>query len=438
MVQLFDSYFYAQLTGFIISLFCAALFSFFETSITALRLFKIKEIEEKNSRYASFLQTLEKHPHRILVSILIANSLADTTSAALATSIMEDLFHKLQFSSSLGFSLGIGIATASILIFGEIIPKNLAKSHGERLLPSLLWLISGIFYLLYPFVSILMKLSQLFINWFAGKKGTEGTESVTSEKEIKFLIDYIDERGLMESEKTEMLQSIFSLSQTPVKEIMVPAIDMVSINIDASLQDALDIFSRYHFSRLPVYENKQDNITGMIYLKDVFFLLSQKQEKPLKELVRTVIFIPESVKVNQLLSQLKQTRVHIALVVNEFGGVVGLVTLEDVLEEIVGEISDEYETIAQRIIPLKQGGWLVDASINLQELSEILGITFETETAITPAGFLTEQLNRLPRKGERYVYKNYCFQVQHASMKKVYEILIFEESKVKDMVPIDK
>jgi len=429
MDPLLDHVFYLQAIGFLVAFLCTAVFSFLETSITALRLFRLKEIAQTSERYTHLLQTLERSPHRILITVLIANSLANTTSAALITNLMEDLFKKLHLSGGLGFSLGIGIATTSILIFGEIIPKNFAKAHGEKIFHSVLWFINIVFYLLYPFVSLLIVLSNFFVYRLSGRKTHEGSELVTSEKEIKFLIDYIDEKGLMESEKIEMLQSIFSMSQTKVEEIMIPANDVISINVHGSLKDALDLFSQYHYTRLPAYEDKPDNIIGMIYLKDVFLLLSRNKEKPLKDLVRPILFIPESVKVNQLLREFKQQHMHLAMVVNEYGGIAGLVTLEDVLEEIVGEIRDEYEAVSESIIPLKQGGWLVDGGVDLKEISELLGISFETEHVITLGGFLTEQLQHLPRKGERIYYKNYCFQIQHASPKRVYEVLIFEEKK---------
>ena len=425
---------YIQVLGFLIALFATAAFSFLETCITALRLFNVKEISKKTTYYRSLLETLEKNPHRVLITVLIASSLANTTCAALITHIMEELFTRLNLSISLGFSLGVGIASASILIFGEIIPKNFAKTHGEKILPNTLWFINIVYYLLYPFVTLLIKLSSTFIYYMSGKTMQESAdEAITSEKEVEFLIDYIDEKGLMESEKIGMLQSIFSLNETLVKEIMVPTTDIVSIGIDATLRDALETFSQYHFSRLPIYEDKHDNIIGMIYLKDVFLLLSKNEEKPLKDLVRPILYIPESVKVNQLLREFKQQHMHLAMVINEYGGIAGLVTLEDVLEEIVGEIIDEYEESPEKVIPLKQGGWLVNGSIDLEELSEVLNITFEAENAITLGGFLTEQLHHLPRKGERVLFKNYYFQIQHASSKRVYEVLIFEEKKVPEI-----
>ncbi len=421
-----------SLVSFFIALSFTALFSFLETTITALRLFKLKEVaQQQNARYKNILSVLEHSPHRVLIMILIASSSANTIAAATITNLMEDIFTQLDWSRGLGFSAGVAIATGSILVFGEIIPKNFAKMYGERFFPSILWLINLMYKILNPIAVLLGTFSQGIIRLIWGKGAEEGVETLTSEREVKFLIDYIDEKGLMESEKTEMLQSIFALSQTPVKEIMVPSTNIVSINVDALLSDALNLFKTKHFSRVPVWEGRPENIIGMVYQKDIFSVLLSTEPgsaPPLKQFLRPIMFVPENSKVNQLLREFKQQRMHIAMVVNEFGGISGLVTLEDVIEEIVGEIADEHENVTDAIIPLKQGGWLVDASVSLEELSEVLGITFETETSITLGGFLTEQLQHLPRKGERISYKNYCFQIQHATPKRVHEVLIFQES----------
>ena len=422
--------------AFFVCLILRAVFSFLETSITALRLFKLKELAETTKSYSTLFETLEKHPHRVLITILIANSLADVTTAALATSIMEAVFAHFNLSSGLGFSVGIGVATLAILIFGEIIPKNLAKSKGERLFKSSLWLTNIIFYLFYPVVTFLMRFTDYFVAKISGEKRLEsGSEWVSSEREIQFLIRYIYEKGLMEEEKTEMLQNIFELGRTPVKEIMVPATDIRSVNAKLTMQETLNVFLEYHFSRLPVYQDNKDNIIGMVHLKDVFALLSNKQDRPLTQLVRPILFVPESVKVSQLLREFREQHMHIAMVLNEHGIITGLITLEDVLEEIVGEISDEHEPESQKIMPLKQGGWLVDASTPLEELSEFLNIDFETEDALTLGGFITEQLQHLPKKGERFLYQGHYFQVQKASQKRVLQVLIFED-KNKPALPV--
>lgn len=419
---------------FFISLSLRAVFSFLETSITALRLFKLKELAKSYGHFEVLFESLEKNPDRVLITILICNSLADVTSAALATTIMETIFKRFHLSGGLGFSFGIALATITILIFGEIIPKNLAKGRSESLFRSTLWLINIIFYLFYPVVTFLNRFTNFVIHKIGAARNQEATsEWISSEREIQFLINYIYGKGLIEAEKNEMLQNIFELGRTPVKEIMVPATDIVMVTSDSTINDTLAIFADYPFTRLPVYEKKTDNIIGMVHLKDIFKLLSKHENKPLQEIIRPILFIPESIKVNQMLREFRNKHMHIAIVINEHGSMTGLITLEDVIEEIVGEVRDELEPKTEHIVQLKQGGWLIDASTPLEDVGDILHISFETEGSVTLGGFITEQLQHLPKKGERFLYKCYYFQVQKASNKRVLQVLIFKDKNtIKD------
>jgi CBS domain containing-hemolysin-like protein len=414
--------------AFLISLVLCALFSFLETSITALRLFTLKEIAQKSSpRYKYFFQTLEKEPQRVLGTILIANSLANVTSAALITNVMEQLFARMQLSSGLGFSIGIGVATTAILIFGEILPKNIAKSRSARYFKSTLWISNITFRIFEPVAGFLTRLSDFVLNKMS-RPGNAETAEWVSEKEIQFLIDHISQKGLMETEKTEMLRNIFELGHTPIKEIMVPATDIISVDVSSSMKDVLSVFAKHHYTRLPVYKNTVDNIIGIVHLKDIFLKLSDHyQEIMLKDILRPILFVPESLKVNQLLRELRQQNVHMAIVLNEHGIVTGLITLENVLEEIVGEISDEHEMTAEKYIELKQGGWLINGNMPIEDVADLIGIEFATEGALTLGGFLTEQLQHVPKKGERILYKDYYFQVQEASPKRVLRVLVFKE-----------
>jgi len=258
--------------------------------------------------------------------------------------------------------------------------------------------------------------------------GTTTADYVTSEKEIQFLIDYIDEKGLMDKNKTEMLKSIFALGKKPVYDIMVPITDVVMVDIQTPVEEVLSVFSKHQFSRLPVYDTSNDNIVGMVHVKDVSLDQAHKPKHVLAELVRPLLFVPESIKVNQLLSEFKEKRLHMAMVLNEYGSITGLVTLEDTLEEIVGEISDEYETPPEKIVVLEKGGWLADATIDLESLQHTLQVPFEAEDAVTLGGFLTEKLQRLPKKGERLLYNGYYFQIQKASDKRVLQVLIFKDT----------
>ena len=277
---------------------------------------------------------------------------------------------------------------------------------------------------MYPFVQVLTR----FSNFFIGYVGQTTTDYVTSEKEIQFLIDYIDEKGLMDKDKTEMLKSVFALGKKPVKEIMVPVTDVVMVDLQTPLEEVLTVFSKHQFSRLPVYDESKDNIIGIVHVKDAFLDTAKKPKHTLSQLIRPILFVPESMKVNQLLREFKEKRMHMAIILNEYGSITGMVTLEDILEEIVGEIADEYETATEKIIPLEKGGWLADATIDLKSLENRLGVPFEVEDAVTLGGFLNEKLQRLPKRGERLLYNSYSFQIQKASEKRVLQVLIFKDT----------
>lgn len=420
------------LIAFFVALFVRAIFSFLETSITALRLFKLKELAKSTHDYQNLFISLEKNPQRVLITILIISSCADVTAAALGTYVMEKIGERLHLSEGLGFSLGIGFATIAIIIFGEIIPKNFARKRSDNLFKSTLWIINGAYYFLSPLVTALLGFTD-YIGSLTGKKQLSSQDAAgwaSSEHEIRFLIEYIHENGLMEAEKSIMLQNVFELGNTPVREIMIPEIDIVYADVDTSLEQALIIFAQHQFTRLPVYQGNPSNIIGLVHLKDVFLLISGQQQKSLSELVRPIIFVPESVKVNQLLKDFRQQHLHMAMVLNEHGSITGLITLEDVLEEIVGDIKDEHEIKHSKIVEVTPDSWLVDASIELDDLENFFGTTFKREIASTLSGFLLEQFQHVPKKGEVILYNHFCFQVDSASKKRIQKILITKEKTV--------
>ncbi|MEX2438005.1 MAG: hemolysin family protein [Candidatus Babeliales bacterium] len=412
-----------EFIGFGLSLLAVALFAFLETCITALRVFTLKEISETVSeRYKPLLTSLETNPHRMLITILIAVSLANVTAASLATRLIENLFTELHLSQGVVFSLGIAITTSIILIFGEIIPKNFAKTHGENLFRSTLWFSNAVFYLLYPFVTFLLKISDFVMHRIA--KTNSISQGISAEKEIKFMIDYLADQGLMETEKTDMLRNILTMGQTPIREIMVPEQDIIAVTTKITIKEAIELFSANHFSRVPVYTADNETIIGFIHQKDILMLASDTTKKTIKDYIRPISFVPEAMKANQLLQELKKKNMHMAIVLNEFGSITGLVTLEDTLEEIVGEIHDEFEISTKDIIQIKDGGWLVDGSTDLEDIEKVLNISFKPATAITMSGFICEQLQHVPKKGDQTMHQGFSFSVQKATPRRVRQVMV--------------
>lgn len=421
---------YSQLiTPFIllcIALSFRATLSFLETSITALRLFRLKELSHSTTQYQSLLQTLEKSPQRVLVTIIVANSFVDVSAASLATFIMTTIFTHIGLSSSVGFTFGITFASLGIVIFGEILPKTFARVRSEQAFKSVLWLINCIYYTLYPFVFVIVKFSDYVMYKVGGQEALESSSQwISSEREIQFLINYIHEKGLLELEKREMLQNVFQLGNTPIKEVMIPHEKILSLEANTPMERVFSFFSEHSYTRIPVYENTRDNIVGMVHQKDLFIMFSKGEQKILNQIVRPLMFVPETMTVIDLLGKFREKQLHMAIVINEQGILTGLVTLEDLIEEIVGEISDEHESTIGKIMPMGEDEWLVDATITLEDLGTFLGITFVSAGSVSLAGFLTELLQHVPQKDEEILYKNFLFQIQKATPLHVQFVHIF-------------
>ena len=400
---------------FLLSLITCALFSFLETSVTALRLFKLKELELATPHYKNLFEAFDKHPQQILISILIATDLASVTCAVVSQNLTETLFEQIKMPESLTFVFGILITTIIVSIFGEIIPKSIAKSMGAKTFTSTLWIVNIFYKLLGPIARQIHKISS-----FLARNNND--EEIVSEKEIQFLINYIQEKGLMDNEKTAMLQNIFHMGQTSVKEILIPKSDMVSIDVNDDISIFLDKFAEYQFSRFPVYQNNPEHIIGIVYLKDILFTLQKNASITLQELMRPIIFVPDNMKVNELLKEFKLQQIHMAMVLDEYGNTIGLVTLEDTLEEIVGDIHDEHDANrdTQKIKVVKKDcQWAVDATIDLDRLHPLLKITFETQSAVTLGGFISEQMQHIPKVGESLNYKGFSFIIEKADAKRV-------------------
>ena len=409
-----------HLTLFFCSLGCAALFAYLETAFTALRLFEVNQLESRIGRYKSLFATWRATPQRLLITMLIASNFADVLCSVLITEVMQSLF-----GGDLGLAIGVFCATLLILFFGNILPKSFAKTGAKGLSHTMLGFVSVMVALLSPVVTVCIKLANLFDR---GGPSEKEAHPVT-EKEIEFLIDYSDQKGLMESDKSEMLQNVFGLGQITVGAIMVPREDMLCIDVGTAVEDAYEIFSSQRFSRIPVYEGKQDNIIGFIYQKDLFTLMYQSQEGTLRDLMRPVVFIPEIKKVNQVLREFLKTRRHLAIIIDEYGTLAGMVTLEDVLEEIVGEIRDEHEEGESHIMPLENGHYLIDGKAEIKKIEDVLSINI-SGSSVTLGGFMAEKLEHVPRKGERLSYKGFIFEVQQASLRRVNQVLVFRDENV--------
>jgi putative hemolysin len=407
---------------FLGSLGLCALLAFMETSITAIRLFKVKELQKSVPKYQHFFKMLETDPQYVLMTVLIATNMMCITTAILLQNIIENIFADFDLPQGVGFTLGIASGTIVVSLIGEIIPKSIAQALDNSF-ASLLWLANGIFYIMGPIARPLTNISRHIV-----RKKYDYETHMISEQEIRFLINYIEKKGLMEQDKTHMLQNVFRIENTHVKEILIPKSDIISIDIKTTLDEILVLFKSCQFSRVPVFKDNPENIIGIIYQKDLFLSLQANNNNfDMNKLIKPIIFVPDSLKVSELLKEFKKQHIHMAMVLDEYGSTIGLVTLEDTLEEIVGDITDEHERIQSlhKVITIETDKeWSVDAMIDLDRLEEILQVQFEVERAVTLGGFLTEYAQKLLKIGETVFYQGFCFTIQQANDKRILLVLI--------------
>ncbi|MCS7181275.1 MAG: hemolysin family protein, partial [bacterium] len=331
-----------------------------------------------------------------------------------AATISFKYFHKITPS------IIAGIMTFIILIFGEIIPKSIAKKHSEKIALLTAFPLKIFSIILYPFVKILLFISNLFMAIFREK--IETIIPVLTEEDVKAMITVGEQEGLIEKEEKEMIHSIFEFGDKMVKEIMTPRVNIVAVEENTTLSEIIPKISSYGYSRIPVYKENIDKITGIVYIKDIIAKQTQSGWENLKakDIIRNIYFVPETKKVIELLRELQMLKLQMAIVIDEYGGTAGLITMEDLIEEIVGEISDEFKKDEKEYLKIAEGKYLIKGTMEIEKVEELLGIKVPTEIDIeTIAGFVLSFFGRFPKKGEEFEYGNYKFVVQDAGEKNI-------------------
>ena len=352
-----------------------------------------------------------------VVAVLSTQPLADTLQPWLGTA-----------STAVAFVLVVLLTALVMLIFGELVPETIAVQHSERLA---LWLarpLSIIVALAMPLVRLTVALSNGIAQLFGARP--QGDLPMVTEEEIKTLVDAGEEEGVIEEEEKAMIYSIFELGDTLARQVMVPRIDLVALDVTTPLLEALDAIMQAGHSRIPVYDETIDNIQGVLYAKDLLpYLREGRTDVPLKSILREAYFIPETKRAGDLLPDLQQRRVHVAIVVDEYGGVAGLVTIEDILEEIVGEIQDEYDTEEPFVeyISDEEGQWsayLLDARVDLGDLNQLLDSALPTEGSDTLGGFIYSELGKVPVVGDRIEYQDLDFTVESVAGRRIKKVRV--------------
>jgi len=386
-----------------------------ETAFISLSEIRIQHLIEQDRRGIQLVKDLKHNNQRLIITILIGNNLVNIAASSIATSITIQTFQ----SNAIG--IAVGIMTLVILIFGEIIPKNIAMANNEQIAIIAAPVIRVLQYVLFPII----KLLEVFTH-FISKPFQDNSEPIITEEEIKSVVSLGEEVGEVEEDERIMIHNIFRFSDLQVNEIMIDRTMMFSVDVVMSLQEVAQEIVNRGYSRIPVYEEKPDRMIGILYSKDVLrAILSENGSNSVKDLIRPAMFIPETMLLDDLLREFQKDKVHIALVADEHGGISGLITIEDLLEEIVGEIYDETDNEQIMIRKISENKSIVRGETEIEAVNEAMQLTLsEKEDYETISGFILAELRHIPEKGEELKIENTVIRVTKADEKRIIEVEI--------------
>ncbi|MBK7972977.1 MAG: HlyC/CorC family transporter [Deltaproteobacteria bacterium] len=407
-----------DILGIVACIVSSAFFSSSETAVTAISERRARQLVESGEKRFQSLKLWIDEPNRVLTTLLIGNTVVNTLTAALVTGITT------HFSQGRTVAIATFVSSFLLLTFGEISPKTFAKHNAESFAPRALRVVRVLVWVLFPVVWLLTYLSRMIV--MATGHPVSRSGPFVTEEDIAYLIDLGHEEGVLHRDERQMLASVFEFGDTVVREIMVPRTEMVAVRQDASFEELMELVASSGLSRIPVYAETIDNVVGILHTKD---LIKHKADDPepldVARLMRKAFFAPELMPIANLLKEFQRRKTHMAIVVDEFGGTSGIVTLENVIEEIVGEIQDEHDEEEAQFRVLPDGHVLADGRLSIYDLGEKLGTEFpETGSYETLGGFLIAQAGRLPTSGTQVRWDGFEFHVREADERRVKRVEI--------------
>jgi putative hemolysin len=388
-----------------ICLLLAGFASAAETALTSLGKLRIRHLADEGNRSAQRLQHMLEHPGDFLSTILVVNNVAVIVASTLTALLTERLWH-----INSAEAITTVLLSVIILVFCEVTPKTLAIRHSETWALRLAAPVRATSWLLGWIVRFLSAIPPMLVRLFGGEPGPKSP--FATEEEIRFLVATAEEEGVIEESEEQMIHSIFEFGDTTAREIMVPRVDMKAVEAQMPLTEVIDLMLQVGHSRIPVFEENVDNIVGTVFDRDLFkYLRERETDVPLKDALRPAYFIPESKKVDELLRELQKSRVQMAIVVDEYGGTAGLVTIEDILEEIVGEIQDEFDAEEDPIEQISENEAVFNALVNMDDVNRWLDMELDAEDVDTLGGYVYSHLGKMPVSGDEFEVDNVTFSV---------------------------
>ena len=382
-----------QVVILVILLGLSAFFSSAETALTTVNKIKMRSLADDGNKRAKVVLKLTDNAGKMLSAILIGNNIVNLSASSLTTTIA------IGFGADIAVAIATGIITVLILIFGEIAPKTVATINSEKLSLVYAYPIQFIMLVLTPISFLINILARIIL--FILRVDPNAKPDAMTEDELRTIVEVSHESGVIEEEEREMINNVFDLGDAKAKDVMVPRVNVVFANVESSYEELIDIFREHKFTRLPVYEETTDNVIGTINMKDLL-LYNHKEDFHIREVLREAYFTYEHKVVSELLVEMREASYNIAIVLDEYGETAGLITLEDILEEIVGEIHDEYDEYEEDelLTRINDFEYILEGSISLDDLDDRLELKLESEEYDSLGGFIIENLDRHPEVGD--------------------------------------
>ncbi len=402
-----------------VSAFCSCT----ETAYSCASTIRLKKWADEGNKRARRALDIAENFDKALTAILILNNVVNLGCSALATVLCINLF------GNYGAAIATGGTTLLVLTFGEVIPKCFGKEKSDKIALAISLPLKIMILILTPFIYMFIGIKKLALMAFRIK----GDNNTVTEDELKYIVESIEEQGVLERQESEMVQSVLDFDETTVMEVLTPRVDIVAIDMNDDQKSILKLIRKHRFSRIPVYKDNIDNIVGILHTWDYLDALSEGKNPSLKKLITPPLFIFRTQKLSSVLTELKKSRLHIAIVTDEYGGTEGIVTMEDLLEEIVGEIWDEDEEIQSDRQKISDGVWRVSGDMELPELFKLLDVKIEDEDedSVTVGGFISDILGAVPESGNSFVHRGIKITVDSVTDRRVdtatVELLKIEE-----------
>lgn len=416
-----------RLVVIIILLGLSAFFSSSETALTTVNKIRIRNLAESGDKSALWVMKLNENRGKMLSAILIGNNVVNLSASSMLTVLATDVF------GSKAAGAATGILTLLILIFGEITPKTIATLEAEKNALRFGHVIYVLMVLLTPVILAVNGMSFGVLKLLHVDPNKHGDDM--TEDELRTIVEVGHEKGVIESEEKEMINNVFDLGDSVARDIMVPRIDMTFINVNAGFEELLEVFRRERYTRLPVYEDTTDNVVGIINIKDML-LIEDREHFSIADHLRQPLYTFESKKLSELMVEMRQTSNNIVIVLDQYGATAGLITLEDILEEIVGDIRDEYdEDEEDELIKLGDDQYLVEGAMKLDDLNHKLGLDLTSEDYDSVGGWMIDKLEHLPSQGEEARWGRVRLvveQVEKNRIDKIHLYFLMEDEKEED------